>query len=608
MLQTMRDNAQGMVAKVIVFFIIVVFALWGVESIVTLGGGEPAEATVGGNDISEIEITRVVEQQKNNLRRQFGDQYNEDLFNAQFLRQSALEQLINQKVSLVQADKLGLFASGSAIDQQIVSMPAFQLDGKFSKEQFQNILRMNGWSPLSFRADLGNDIKVNQAQAAFVLTSVETPFNVQVQEALNNESRSFRFIEVTAESQKDSVNLSEDDISAYYEDNKSSYKTEEKVSVSYVELKRSALAKQQEVSEEDLEIAYGDYVAKESEQEQRNSSHILIEVSDERDDVAALALAQEIQSKLAAGEEFEALAKEFSDDIGTKNVGGDLGLNTRGAFVPEFESALYALQKDEVSEPVKTEFGYHLIRLDDVVANEVASLDSMKAQLSDEIRNEKAAALFAEQQQELSNVSFSAGSMEEVADVMGTQVATTDFFTRAQGEGVATNSEIRKLAFQDNILLDREISSVVETADGALVFMVAKHEEPAVKPLVDVKEQIIAVLTSEKASASARAKAEEILANAKDVADWSAVTTTFANASDAPRAVQQKAFEIATGQSELVATPGGFSIVVVDGIDKKDWQDMQISDELFESGRTQQSRSDMVSYQGWSKENVEIIR
>ena len=608
MLQTMRDNAQGIVAKIIVFFIIAVFALWGVESIVTLGGGEEAKASVGGNDINEVEIVRLVEQQKNNLRNQFGDQYNEDLFNEGFLRKSALEQLINQKVALVQADKLGLHASTSAIDAQIVSMPAFQLDGKFSKEQFQNILRMNGWSPLSFRNELAGDIKVNQARAAFVLSSVETPFSVQLEEALENETRSFRFVELNSASLEKDIEVSDEEIESFYGENKSRFMTDETVSIDYVQLERGVLAAKQAVSDEDVDLLYQDYVAKEKELEQRDSSHILIEISDDITEEDAQKLAADIKQRLDNGEDFAELASQFSDDIGTKAQGGKLGLNTRGAFVEEFENALYGLSTGEVSAPVKTEFGYHIIKLNKVAAADVKSLDEMKEQLEADVRAEKAEVEFAELQQELSNIAFSAGSIEEVADALSLDKQSTALFSRNYGDGVASNNEIRTAAFQDNILLDREISGVIETAAGALVFAINEYKPSELKALNLVKSGIVAELTSTKAKDVAKDKAETIKNGDVTDVQWTQVETSFNQSSDAPRSVQQKAFEMAEGQSAVVSTPGGYSVVMVEGVIKKDWQSMQTSESLIEQGRTQHSRADMVSYQVWAKENVEIKR
>ncbi|MCT7359639.1 SurA N-terminal domain-containing protein [Thalassolituus pacificus] len=608
MLQTMRDNAQGMIAKVIVFFIIFVFALWGVESIVSLGGGTPATATVGDQEITEADIVRTVEQQKANLRRQFGEQYDENLFNEKFLRQSALEQLIEQKVALVQADKLGLRAASSAIDETIVTIPAFQQDGRFDKEQFQNVLRMNGLSPLTFRASLADDIKTNQARAAFVLSSVETPFAVQISEALNNELRTFSFYEVNAKDLEASIELSDDDIQLAYEANKDRYKTEEQVRIQYVQLKRADIAAKQDVSEEELQAAYLDYQSRELAKEQRSSSHILIEANDDRNDADALALAQEIKSRLDKGEDFAALAKEYSDDIGTKNAGGNLGLNTKGSFVPEFEDVLYALQPQQISSPVKSEFGYHIIRLDSIVTPAVKTLAEMKTELSREVREGKAEAMYAEQMQELSNISFSAESIADVASALNLELQSTDFFSRQNGNGIALNEGVRQVAFQENVMLDKQISEVVELQDGAVVLAVSEHNDASVKPLSDVKAQVVANLKRERALAQARVLADAIVSGEEQAKAWKKVSATFQQSSEAPRLAQQKAFALTVGQSDVVKTPGGFTVVTLDAVDAKNWQDMALSDEAKESGRAQNSRADMLSYQAWAKSATKIER
>ncbi|MCD8524136.1 MAG: SurA N-terminal domain-containing protein [Saccharospirillaceae bacterium] len=608
MLQTMRDNAQGIIAKVIVFFIIFVFALWGVESIVSLGGGTPATATVGDQEITEADILRTVEQQKANLRRQFGDQYDENLFNEKFLRESALEQLIEQKVAVVQADKLGLYAASQAIDETIVTIPAFQQEGRFDKEQFQNVLRMNGLSPLTFRASLAEDIKTNQARAAFVLSSVETPFSVQLSEALNNELRSFSFYEVNAKNLEAGIELSAEDIQLAYEANKDRYKTEEQVRVQYVQLNRADIAAKQDVTDDELQAAYIDYQSRELAKEQRSSSHILIEVSDDRSDSDALAMAKDIKSRLDNGEDFAALAKEFSDDIGTKNAGGNLGLNTKGSFVAEFEDALYALQPQQISSPVKTEFGYHIIRLDDIVVPSVKALAEMQDELSREVREGKAEAVYAEQMQELSNISFSAESIADVAKALNLKLQDTAFFSRLNGEGIALNDSVRQVAFEENVMLDKQISEVIELQDGALVLAVSEYKDASVKPLEEVKDQVVANLKRERALAQARVVADAIAGGEEQAADWKKVSATYQQSSEAPRLAQQKAFALTVGQTDVVKTPGGFTVVTLDAIDAKNWQDMVLSDEVKEAGRAQNSRADMLSYQAWAKSATNIER
>ena len=216
MLQTMRNNAQGTLAKIIVGFIIIVFGLWGVESIVTMGSGEQAAVEVDGVQIKEADIARAIEMQRANLSRQFGDQFNEDIFNDQFLRQAAIEQLINEKVSLNQAQKFGFAASTRMVDETIVSIPAFQDNGRFDREQYQDVLRMNGMSPLQFRNALAGDIVVNQAQAGFALSGFAMPFSTQYKVALDAEERTFEYVELEAKAFKEKVSLSAEEIEQAY--------------------------------------------------------------------------------------------------------------------------------------------------------------------------------------------------------------------------------------------------------------------------------------------------------------------------------------------------------------------------------------------------------
>ncbi|MDK2778945.1 MAG: SurA N-terminal domain-containing protein [Pseudomonadota bacterium] len=608
MLQTMRDNAQGMIAKVIVTFIIFVFALWGVESIVNLGGGEKAAVTVGGEEISEADIARVVEQQKANLRRQFGDQYDENLFNEKFLRQSAIEQLIDQNVALAQAKRMGLYASTRAIDEAIVTIPAFQQEGRFNKEQFQSILRMNGMTPLSFRAAMADDIKTDQARAAFILSSIETPVSVQMAEALNNELRTFSFYEVNARDLEADIAVSDEDAQAAYEDTKDRYKTPEQVSIRYVELSQNDLAEQQDVSDDEVEQAYDDYRAAELQKEQRAASHILIEVNDSRSDEEAEALAQDIRQRLDNGEDFVALAKEYSDDIGTSNNGGSLGLAARGSYVDEFERALYSLKKGEISQPVKTDYGYHIIREDDIVKPEVKALADVRSELENEIRQAKAGEEYVARQQELSNISFSAESVDDVAAALGLKVKETALFTRQSGEGVAANDAVRETAFSDPVMLDKQISDVVSTESGALVMAVKEHIDASVLPFALVKDKVVAGIKRERALEQAQALATQIAAGDESAEKWQQVSATYAQSSEAPRMAQQKAFALTEGNSGVVKTPGGYTVVRLDAVDAKSWQDMADNEETRENERAQNSRADLMSYQFWAKSVTEIER
>lgn len=603
MLQTMRNNAQGMIAKVIVGFIIIVFALFGVESIVNLGGGEQPVATVGDYEIFKIDVQRKVAEQKAQLRQQFGEQYDESLFNAQLLEQSALEQLINEKVAQTQADEMGLYASTAVIDQMIMNTPSFQLGGKFDTEQFKLILRMNNLSVLQYRALLADSIKQNQMRSAFMLSTIETPFSIKQQQALDNEQRAYSYATFESAAFKSQIELSEEEIENAYQENLDRYRNPEKVKVKYVLLSKDTFEDEQEVTADDIDVAYSDYAQAEEAKEQREASHILFETGS-RSEGEAIALAEEAIARINGGETFADVAKDMSDDSGSADMGGALGLNTRGAFDPAFDDALFSLGVDAISQPVVSEFGVHVIKASKIIAVEVPTLEDVRDELVAAVKAEKASFLLAERNQELANTAFSAETIEEVANASGLKIQETGLFSLASGVGIASNDGVRRAAFEDNLKLDREVSDLIETSEGSVVFTVAEYVEAKAKPLDEVRAQIVSRLTNKKALELAKIDAEA----AKDGGDatWLQASGTMRQATDAPRAAHQKVFSLSAGESDLVSTTTGYAVVRVDSIDKKSWEEMAVTEELATSVRNQNARDDMVSFQAWSKANTTI--
>jgi peptidyl-prolyl cis-trans isomerase D len=608
MLQTMRDNAQGIVAKIIVFFIIFVFALWGVESIVNLGGGAEPLAEVGGKEITEVEVQRTVEQQKATLRRQFGEQFDENLFNDGMLRQSAIEQLIQRKVELSQAESMGMYASPAQVDEAIIGIPAFQLDGKFNKEQFRSILAMNGWTPLTFRASLAQDIISNQLNTGLSQTVIAAPYQVRIGAMLDNEMRSFSYFQLNARDLMADIKLTDDEVLAAYEASKSRYLSPETVSIRYVGFNRKDVAATMEVSDDDIQHAYADYLSQLAEKEQRNASHILLEVNDKRDDAATQKLAAEIEDRLAKGEDFAALATEYSDDIGTRNNGGELGFAARGSYVEPFENALLGMKEGEISAPVKTEFGYHIIKLLAIQGADAESLEQKRPELEAWIRNEKAGQHIAEQTQELTNLAFSASGIDEIAANLGLKAQVSQSFTRDSGDGIAADANVRTEAFADNMLNDHEISQAIETEDGVYVFAVEKHQEAETLPLDVVRTRVESQLKREKAMALAHSRADEIVAGTTTATEWKTVSTGYRQTSDAPREAQARAFAMKKGEVDAVEVNGGVTVVRVDDIQVPAMADLAVSDEGKDSVLNRSARSAMLSFRKWAEDHTEIKR
>lgn len=603
MLQTMRNNAQGMLAKVIMGFIIVVFGLWGVESIVSIGGNEVAAIEVGGEKINESDIERAVERQRANLSRQFGAQFNEDLFDERFLRQAAIEQLVNEKVTVLQAQKLGLTAASRTIDESIVQEEAFQQNGRFDAEQFRDVLRMNGLTPSSFRAAMANDIIVNQAQAAFALTGIATDFQAQVNTMLANEERTFKFIEVVADDLLDQIKLSDEEIEEAYQQSKERFRTPELASVNYVEIKLADIAAAQEVTSAELEQAYEDYKKRQSVSEQRQASHILLEL-DGRSLTEAKATAQEIKQKLDAGADFAELAKEYSDDIGTKAIGGDLGISPRGSFDEAFEAALYALPEGGVSAPVETEFGVHIIKADKVLAADVEPFAAMEAELDREVRFAKAQQQYQQNIIDMSDMAFSAESIDDLAQQLNLVVQESELFTRDQGEGIAEDNYVRDAAYADNVLFDHELSPMIELRDSAIVLAIKEHQEESFKPLAEVQEQVVDVLKQQRAIMLAEKQAQQLALSGEG--DWQTVTSTFSHSSDAPQAVQQRAFSLTKDNLDTVRTQNGYAAVKLLNIAAKNWEEAKADDLTKEMARLNNGRSDLFGYQNWAREVTKV--
>ncbi len=412
----------------------------------------------------------------------------------------------------------------------------------------------------------------------------------------------------------DIFTLSESDITEFYEVNKQRYKTEEQVSVDYVVLNKSDLNADIDVDAEQIDQGYQEYLDQIADTEERKASHILIEVNAGRNDDTASALAQQLSVKAISGEDFSELAKKHSDDIGSKNVGGDLGFNTRGGFVNEFDDALFAMTEGQVSEPVKTEFGYHVIKLDAIRKPEVMSKEAKQVEIIAEIKFSQVNEMFAEKSEALAAAAFENDDIENLVETSGLDLKAqkTSLFSRSQGSGIALNAAVRNAAFAEKVLADRELSDVIEiSADQVIVIGLSKHVEPAVKPLVDVKLMIESQLLTEKASELAAEKASALVASFKageDTANWIEVkAATFADAGEAPAELNKIVFSLAKDAGE-VATSKVATGQAVARLKSVSQIDVIVTAEENASIRQAKANESFYVYRQWAKTNSDIER
>ncbi|MCP1496964.1 peptidyl-prolyl cis-trans isomerase D [Pseudomonas migulae] len=513
MLQNIRDNSQGWIAKTIIGVIVALMALTGFDAIFQATTHRNDAAKVNGEEISQNELSQAVDMQRRQLMQQLGKDFDASLLDEKMLRDSALKGLIDRKLLLQGAENSKFAFSEAALDQVILQTPEFQVDGKFSSERFDQVIRQLGYSRMQFRQMLAQEMLIGQLRAGLAGSGFVTDAQVLAFARLEKQTRDFATLNVKADPA--AVKLTDDEVKAYYDEHAKEFMTPDQVIIDYLELKKSSFFDQVAVKDEDLQAAYQKEIANLSEQ--RRAAHILIEVNDKVTEAQAKAKIEEVQARLAKGEKFEALAKEFSQDPGSANNGGDLGYAGPGVYDPAFETALYALAKDQVSAPVRTDFGFHLIKLLGVEAPEVPTLASLKDKLTRELKTQQVEQRFVEATKQLEDSSFEASDLAQPAQDLKLTVHTSKPFGREGGEGVTANRAVLTAAFSPEVLDEGANSTAIELDPETVIVLRAKeHLKPAQLPLESVSAAIRAQLAKEHASAAAKTKADELIVSLRE--------------------------------------------------------------------------------------------
>jgi len=513
MLQNIRDNSQGWIAKTIIGVIVALMALTGFDAIFQATTHRNDAAKVNGEEISQNELSQAVDMQRRQLMQQLGKDFDASLLDEKMLRESALKGLIDRKLLLQGAENSKFAFSEAALDQVILQTPEFQVDGKFSSERFDQVIRQLGYSRMQFRQMLAQEMLIGQLRAGLAGSGFVTDAQVLAFARLEKQTRDFATLNVKADPA--AVKLTDDEVKAYYDEHAKEFMTPDQVIIDYLELKKSSFFDQVAVKDEDLQAAYQKEIANLSEQ--RRAAHILIEVNGKVTEAQAKAKIEEVQARLAKGEKFEALAKEFSQDPGSANNGGDLGYAGPGVYDPAFETALYALAKDQVSAPVRTDFGFHLIKLLGVEAPEVPTLASLKDKLTKELKTQQVEQRFVEATKQLEDSSFESSDLVQPAQDLKLTVHTSKPFGREGGDGVAANRAVIAAAFSPEVLDEGANSTAIELDPETVIVLRAKeHLKPAQLPLESVSAAIRGQLAKEHASAAAKTKADELIAGLRE--------------------------------------------------------------------------------------------
>lgn len=553
MLQTIRDKiASGWFAVVIIAVIAIVFVFWGID----FQASTPSYAVkVNGERIDAQTVQRAWQRQLSQLQQMIRDELPPELMRAQ--QRAVLDQFVQRTLLRQRAEDFGYRVSDDVLFERLQQMPEFQADGKFSAARYNAILRQAGLTPPQFEADLATALLISQVQEAIVDSSFVLPYELERRYVLEREERELDYVLIAANSFADRVQVTDEQIQAWYDSHQSDYMLPETVDLEYVEVTREVAEASVEVTEAALKDYYESVKERFQTQERRRARHILITAEDGLDDAAAEKRAAEIAEQARAGENFEELARKYSKDPGSAQQGGDLGWAERGMFVGPFEEALFSMQKGEIRGPIKTEFGYHVIRLDEIEAEHSRSFEEARAELESEYRRDRAESIFIDQSQKLDEQAFAAlTTLEPVATSLGLEIKTVEGFTREGGGEFGDNREVIEAAFSEDVLERGQNSPLVVVDDNRAVVLRVKNHKPAEpKPLAEVRAQIEEQLRRQAMRDAAASQGAEIVARLQQGEAWSQIMSSlklqpagrrFVTRQDqlAPQAVLRAAFDI----------------------------------------------------------------
>lgn len=573
MLQNIRDNSQGWIAKTIIGIIVVLLALTGFDAIFNAASNSRSAAEVNGEEISLDELNQAMNMQRRQLAQQLGGDFDPLLLDDKLVRESSLRALIDRSLLLQGAGNAGFAFSEAALDQLILQTPEFTVDGAFNAARFDQVIQQMGYTRLQFRELLKQEMLIGQLRAGISGSGFVTDEQIEAFARLEQQTRDFSSITVPANAA--AIEVSDDEAREYYEQNTDRFRSPEQVVIDYVELKKDAFFDQVEVSDQEVENLYQQRIANLAEQ--RRAAHILIE-SDDSGDAEAKAKIEQIAKRLAAGEDFTALAKETSEDPGSASEGGDLGFAGPGIYDPAFEEALYALEEGQVSAPVRSDFGWHLIKLLGVQSPEVPPLDSMKPELVRELKAQQVEQRFVEASKLLEDTAFESSDLAQPAQELGLPVQTTAAFGREGGAGIAANRQIIQAAFSDEVLIDGANSSIIELdPDTVAVVRVKEHLQPKALPFEAVKDSIVAEQQRSKAAEQASEKGERLIATLRDGGQteqqWQPVEAASRNQEGVEPAVLQQVFRMPRPEandkptfSSVRLSNGDFVVIRLSGV------------------------------------------
>lgn len=520
MLQKIRDKASGWIAYAVIIMISIPFALWGIDSY--FGGGARLVAMeINGEEITTRSVQREVQQQRQQLAELFGGRIPPGVVEDEALREAALQTIIRRELLRQVADQRGFMISDQSVARAIAEMEVFHEDGAFSRERYVRLLEMQRINRAAFEADMAMGMKLEQFEAGVRASSLVAHSQVKDYLRLTSQQRELSYFLISARDYAEQVEVDESSLQAFYDSNTDLFRTPERLKLAYVVLDLDQLASGLTVSEEELERFYRQRLDQFTTPEERSAAHILIRLdmdASQADVSAARSRALEIRARIEAGEDFAALAAELSEDRFTAPQGGDLGFLQRGDLGSALDGVLFTMSTGEISQPVRTREGLHLLRLVEVRPAVSQPLDAVREQLERDLMDRMVETMQIQMVEQMIGQSYEhPGSLDAVVDATGLVLQHSDWITRNEGEGIGEFPMVRQAAFSDEVLRQARNSQLIELPDGrALVLRVDEHEMPSRLPFEDVRDAVEERIRTDRSAELARVEGDRMLTALRD--------------------------------------------------------------------------------------------
>lgn len=512
MLQALRDKSSGLIAKIVLGALIFAFSFFGIESYFT-GRNETWVAKVDKSEISADQFRDRFQNYRAAMLQRSNGQLDPAMLERPEVKRQVLDALIDEQLMLNANDKLGIVIPDERVRELIRSYPQFQVDGKFDEGAYRAVLAGAQRSPMQFQEQQRQALAADELRTLIGSIGVVTPREIDEHIRLRDQTRDLRTLTLPKPAEAPKVDDAQ--VESYYNAHLSDYMTAETVSLDYIEFDAKAVKMEETPDESVLRERYDREKARYVTPEQRLASHILITAKGGDADAqkAALAKAQQIAKSVHDGKDFAAAAKESSEDLGSKVEGGDLGWLQSGVSDAAFDSALFALKKGEISEPVLSSEGYHIIQLRDVRESKEKTFEDVKAELAKSYLESERERLFGELASKVYDQSRTdLNSLDNAAKLAGVEVQKTAQFPRTGGAGIAANPAVLKVAFSDSVLVHGENSELLDLGgDHKAIVRLGEHKRSEQRPLDAVREEVRTHLVAEALAKTARERADGLL-------------------------------------------------------------------------------------------------